>query len=95
MDLAAQDRWSQARANLYLGIVAESSAEPQAASSYFRDVACQRYDELFAPTTAGACGFNNTDALSGTHVTKELELLNSLSECHATLTSLGEWAHEC
>ena len=46
MDLAAQDRWSQARANLYLGIVAESSAEPQAASSYLRDVACQRpYDD--------------------------------------------------
>jgi hypothetical protein len=45
MDLAAQDRWSQGQANLYLlylGIVAESSAEPQAASSYFRDVACQR-----------------------------------------------------
>ena len=42
MDLAAQDRWSQSQANLYLGTVAESSAEPQAASSYFRDVACQR-----------------------------------------------------
>jgi hypothetical protein len=42
MDLAAQDRWSQGQANLYLGIVAESSAEPQAAPSYFRDVACQR-----------------------------------------------------
>ena len=42
MDLAAQDPWSQGQANLYLGIVAESSAEPQAASSYFRDVACQR-----------------------------------------------------
>lgn len=27
MDLAAQDRWSQGQANLYLGIVAESSAE--------------------------------------------------------------------
>ena len=36
----------QGRANLYLGIVAESSAEPQAASSHFRDVACQRpYDD--------------------------------------------------
>jgi hypothetical protein len=42
MELADQDRWSQGQANLYLGIVAESSAEPQAASSYFRDVACQR-----------------------------------------------------
>jgi hypothetical protein len=42
MDLAAQDRWSPGQANLYLGIVAESSAEPQAASSYFRDVASQR-----------------------------------------------------
>ena len=42
MDLADQDRWSQGQANLYLGIVAESSAELQAASSYFRVVACQR-----------------------------------------------------
>jgi predicted ATPase/DNA-binding CsgD family transcriptional regulator len=43
MDLAAQDRWSQGQANLYLGILAESSAEPQAASSYFREaVECQR-----------------------------------------------------
>ena len=32
MDLAAQDRWSQGQANLYLGIVDESSAEPQAES---------------------------------------------------------------
>jgi predicted ATPase/DNA-binding CsgD family transcriptional regulator len=47
MDLAAQDRWSQGAANLYLGIVAESSADPQAASSYFREaVECQRpYDD--------------------------------------------------
>jgi DNA-binding CsgD family transcriptional regulator len=43
MDLAAQDRWSQGQANLYLGILAESSADPQAASSYFREaVACQQ-----------------------------------------------------
>jgi len=43
MDLTAQDRWSQGQANLYLGILAESSAEPQAASSYFREaVECQR-----------------------------------------------------
>ena len=43
MDLAAQDRWSQGQANLYLGIIAESSADPQAASSYFREaVECQR-----------------------------------------------------
>ena len=43
MDVAAQDRWSQGQANLYLGILAESSAEPQAASSYFREaVECQR-----------------------------------------------------
>ena len=43
MDVAAHDRWSQGQANLYLGILAESSAEPQAASSYFRDaVECQR-----------------------------------------------------
>jgi predicted ATPase/DNA-binding CsgD family transcriptional regulator len=47
MDLAAQDRWSQGQANLYLGILAESSADPQAASSYFREaVECQRpYDD--------------------------------------------------
>ena len=43
MALAAQDRWSQGGANLYLGILAESSGEPQAASSYFREaVQCQR-----------------------------------------------------
>ena len=42
MDLAAQGQVESGQANLYLGIVAESSAEPQAASSYFRDVACQR-----------------------------------------------------
>ncbi len=43
MDLAAQDRWSQGQANLYLGILAESSADPRAASSYFREaVECQR-----------------------------------------------------
>jgi predicted ATPase len=42
MDLAAQDRWNQGQANLYLGILAES-ADPQAASSYFREaVECQR-----------------------------------------------------
>jgi predicted ATPase/DNA-binding CsgD family transcriptional regulator len=47
MDLAAQDRWSQGQANLYLGILAELSADPQAASSYFREaVECQRpYDD--------------------------------------------------
>ena len=40
---AAQDRWSQGQANLYLGILAESSADQQAASSYFREaVECQR-----------------------------------------------------
>jgi predicted ATPase/DNA-binding CsgD family transcriptional regulator len=43
MALAAQDRWSQGAANLYLGILAESSSDPQAASSYFREaVECQR-----------------------------------------------------
>ena len=43
MGLAAQDRWSQGVANLYLGILAESSADPQAASSYFRKaIECQR-----------------------------------------------------
>lgn len=42
---AAQDRWSQNQANLYLGILAESSAEPQAASSLFRKaVACLQPD---------------------------------------------------
>jgi non-specific serine/threonine protein kinase len=42
MGLAAQDRWSQGGANLYLGIIAES-ADPRAASSYFREaVECQR-----------------------------------------------------
>ena len=42
MDVAARDRWSQGQANLYLGILAESSDEPQAASSYFREaVECQ------------------------------------------------------
>ena len=41
--MAAKDRWSQGQANLYLGILTESSAEPQAASSYFRGaVECQR-----------------------------------------------------
>jgi tetratricopeptide (TPR) repeat protein len=47
MDLAGQDRWSQGQANLYLGILAESSADLQAASSYFREaVECQRpYDD--------------------------------------------------
>jgi serine/threonine-protein kinase PknK len=47
MDLAAQDRWSQGQANLYLGILSESSADPQAASLYFREaVECQRpYDD--------------------------------------------------
>jgi serine/threonine-protein kinase PknK len=47
MDLAGQDRWSQGQANLYLGILAESSADPKAASSYFREaVECQRpYDD--------------------------------------------------
>ena len=34
--MAAQDRWSQGQANLYLGILAESSADSRAASSYFR-----------------------------------------------------------
>jgi predicted ATPase/DNA-binding CsgD family transcriptional regulator len=43
MDVAAQDRWSQGQANLYLGILAGSSADPQAASSYFREaIECQR-----------------------------------------------------
>ena len=37
MGLAAQNRWSQGQANLYLGILAESSADPKAASSYFRE----------------------------------------------------------
>jgi DNA-binding CsgD family transcriptional regulator len=47
MDLAAEDRWSHGAANLYLGILAESSDDPQAASSYFREaVECQRpYDD--------------------------------------------------
>lgn len=35
--MAAQDRWSQGQANLYLGILAESSADSRAASSYFRE----------------------------------------------------------
>jgi DNA-binding CsgD family transcriptional regulator len=35
--LAADDRWSQGQANLYLGILAESSADSQAASSFFRE----------------------------------------------------------
>jgi predicted ATPase/DNA-binding CsgD family transcriptional regulator len=39
--LAAQDRWSQGQANLYLGILAESSGDSPAASSFFREaVAC-------------------------------------------------------
>jgi DNA-binding CsgD family transcriptional regulator len=37
MGLAAQNRWSQGQANLYLGIIAESSADPRAASPYFRE----------------------------------------------------------
>jgi non-specific serine/threonine protein kinase len=35
--LAAQDRWSQGQANLYLGILAESTADLRAASRYFRE----------------------------------------------------------
>jgi hypothetical protein len=43
LDVTAQDRWSQGQANLYLGILAEASADPQAASSYFREaIECQR-----------------------------------------------------
>jgi predicted ATPase/DNA-binding CsgD family transcriptional regulator len=43
MGLAAQDRWSQGGANLYLGIIAESSHDQHGASSYFREaVECQR-----------------------------------------------------
>jgi serine/threonine-protein kinase PknK len=43
MDLAAQDRWSHGQANLYLGILAESSADPQTASPFFHEaVECQR-----------------------------------------------------
>ena len=43
MGLAAQDRWSQGGANLYLGIIAESSGDQHGASSYFREaVECQR-----------------------------------------------------
>jgi DNA-binding CsgD family transcriptional regulator len=47
MDVQTQDLWSQGAANLYLGILAESSADPQAASAYFRKaVECQRpYDD--------------------------------------------------
>jgi predicted ATPase/DNA-binding NarL/FixJ family response regulator len=42
MGLAAQDRWSQGGANLYLGIIAESSGDQHDASSYFREaVECQ------------------------------------------------------
>lgn len=41
--VAAQDRWSQGQANLYLGILAESLADAQAASSCFREaVECLR-----------------------------------------------------
>jgi predicted ATPase/DNA-binding CsgD family transcriptional regulator len=41
--LAAQDRWSQGQANLYLGLLAQSSADSQAASSFFREaVECLR-----------------------------------------------------
>jgi DNA-binding CsgD family transcriptional regulator len=44
--LATRNRWCQGQANLYLGIMAESS-DPQAASSHFREaVECQRpYDD--------------------------------------------------
>jgi len=43
MGVAAQDRWSQGQANLYLGILAESSADLPAASSFFREaVECLR-----------------------------------------------------
>jgi DNA-binding CsgD family transcriptional regulator len=43
LDLTAQDRWGQGQANLYLGILAEASADPQAASSHFREaIECQR-----------------------------------------------------
>jgi len=42
MGLTTQDRWSQGAAYLYLGILTESSADPQAASSYFREaIECQ------------------------------------------------------
>jgi predicted ATPase/DNA-binding CsgD family transcriptional regulator len=37
MGRAAQNRWSQGQANLYLGILAESSADLKAASSFFRE----------------------------------------------------------
>lgn len=37
--LAANDRWSQGQANLYLGILAEARADSQAASSFFREAA--------------------------------------------------------
>jgi predicted ATPase/DNA-binding CsgD family transcriptional regulator len=43
LDVKVQDRWSQGQANLYLGIIAEALADPQAASSYFREaIECQR-----------------------------------------------------
>jgi predicted ATPase/DNA-binding NarL/FixJ family response regulator len=43
LGVAGQDRWSQGQANLYLGILAVSSADPQAAASCFREaVECQR-----------------------------------------------------
>ncbi|MEA2718098.1 MAG: hypothetical protein QOI99_2415 [Actinomycetota bacterium] len=41
--LEADDRWTQGQANLYLGIVAESSSDERAASSHFREaVECVR-----------------------------------------------------
>ena len=41
--LAAEDRWSHGQANLYLGILAESSDDWQAASTFFREaIECLR-----------------------------------------------------
>ena len=54
MGLAAEDRWTQGAANLYLGIQAESSADLQAASTYFREaIECQRPygDSTLLPVT--------------------------------------------
>jgi hypothetical protein len=46
----------------------------------------RHYDELFAPTTAGACLRQPTQARSPRRrqATKESDLANSLSECHPT-----------
>ena len=50
---------------------------------------CRRhYDELFAPTTAGACGLHRLRSRFPRQATKESDPVNSLSECHPTHSTM-------